>query len=55
MPQPAKNLVSDAKEWSEEQATGEKILSKLKEEALSGPMSRAEEVVISLVLRAHIL
>lgn len=41
------------KEWSEEQAAGSKILAKIKEKALHGRMSEAEETVIQLVRRAH--
>ena len=42
-----------AREWSQEQATGAETLTRLREEALSNDMSRAEEGVIPLVQRAH--
>ena len=54
-------LVDDIKggafvrEWSQEQATGAETLARLREEALSNDMSRAEEEVIPLVQRAHSL
>ena len=42
-----------AREWSQEQATGAETLTRLREEALSNDMSRAEDEVIPLVQRAH--
>ena len=54
-----KNLVEDikggafAKEWSSEQAGGSQVLAKAKEEAMSNPMSQAEDRIIPLVQQAH--
>ena len=43
------------KEWSQEQASGSKTLSRLQEAALNNSMSQAEEEVIALVQKAHSL
>lgn len=54
-----KNLVEDikggafAKEWSNEQAAGSQVLAKARAEALSNPMSQAEDRIIPLVQQAH--
>ena len=42
-------------EWSREQAEGSTLLGQLRQTALTNPMSRAEEEVISLVQQAHAL
>lgn len=44
-----------AKEWSNEQAGGSKVLAKLKAKAMTGPMSQAEDRIIPLVQKAHAL
>ncbi len=44
-----------AKEWSSEQAGGSKRLVELKEKAMKGPMSLAEDRIIPLVQKAHSL
>ena len=55
------NLVNDIKggafvgEWSREQATGSKTLTRLKEEALNNAMSKAEDAIVPLVQQAHSL
>ncbi|RMF76287.1 MAG: ketol-acid reductoisomerase [Chloroflexi bacterium] len=41
------------KEWSDEQATGSQTLAKMKAEAMQNAMSKAEDVVIPIVQRAH--
>jgi ketol-acid reductoisomerase len=42
-----------AREWSDEQAAGSRLLTKFKEEAMKNAMSQAEDTVISLVRQAH--
>ena len=55
------SIVNDIKggafisEWSREQAEGSTLLGQLRQTALTNPMSRAEEEVISLVQQAHAL
>ena len=44
-----------AEEWKREQEGGSKTLTRLRQEALESPMSRAEEAVIALVQKAHAL
>ena len=56
-----KRLVHDikggafVKEWSAEQASGSKLLEKLKAEVMENSMSRAEEQILPLVQEAHAL
>ena len=42
-----------AKEWSAEQASGSKLLEKLKAEVKENSMSQAEEQILPLVQQAH--
>ena len=41
------------REWTEEQASGSELLARLRSEALTGAMARAEDEVIPVVQRAH--
>ena len=43
------------KEWSAEQASGSKLLEKLKADVMENSMSRAEEQILPLVQEAHAL
>ena len=46
---------SFVKEWSAEQASGSKLLEKLKADVMENSMSRAEEQILPLVQEAHAL